>query len=539
VTNVFDRDGFAALMDAYPAGEAVALYDPPVANFMAVFAGRLALNNGLSVAAMSVLDPEIAQAVLQQFFTGASGGERFLADVPDDLRAESYALATEQRAAAASELADHHARLMADRRTGRSAADRDLEVGPAWERFVELCRENAVEHLSRHLMVSGTAGEFQVRLGGVLDAAGLDPQAVVPLCSGLGDVESAKPALALYDLAVLARERPAVRAALAEGDLDGVVSRLADPPDSEWRTFGDAFGEFLVQWGYRVQGEADFTNPDWSERPEFALSQVRSMMALGPGQAPREGLDRAAADRVALEEGLRSAVPATLRPAFDEMLASAQHFTRLRELSKAVWVLGVRRTRGPYLALDRGLVAAGVVEGPGDVAFLTFGELAEVATGGRIEDARERVARRRAQAAEAAHYRLPDNWVGEPRVERIDVGEQRDTFTGLGVSTGDGPVTGSARIIRSVEAGMARDIEPGEILVAPYTDAPWTSLFVVAGAVVVETGGVLSHAATVARELGIPAVVMVKDATSWIGDGDVVTVDGAAGTVTVVSRAGA
>ena len=105
------------------------------------------------------------------------------------------------------------------------------------------------------------------------------------------------------------------------------------------------------------------------------------------------------------------------------------------------------------------------------------------------------------------------------------------------MSVGDGPVTGTARIIPSAEAGLARDIEPGEILVAPFTDAPWTPLFVVAGAVVVETGGVLSHAATVAREFNIPAVVMVKDATTLIADGDTVTVDGAAGTVTVVSRA--
>ena len=103
----------------------------------------------------------------------------------------------------------------------------------------------------------------------------------------------------------------------------------------------------------------------------------------------------------------------------------------------------------------------------------------------------------------------------------------------LGVSVGEGPVRGTARIIPSAEAGLARDIEVGDVLVAPFTDAPWTPLFVVAGAVVVETGGVLSHAATVAREFGIPAVVMVKDATRLIHDGDDVTVDAAAGTVTI------
>jgi pyruvate,water dikinase len=110
-------------------------------------------------------------------------------------------------------------------------------------------------------------------------------------------------------------------------------------------------------------------------------------------------------------------------------------------------------------------------------------------------------------------------------------------LSGLGVSIGAGPVTGTARIIPSAEAGLARDIAVGDVLVAPFTDAPWTPLFIPASAVVVETGGVLSHAATVAREFGIPAVVMVKDATRLIRDGDTVTVDGAAGTVTV-ARAG-
>lgn len=537
VSNHFDHDSLSALMEAYPAGDSVALFEPPAANFMGIFAGRLALNNGFSVAAMSVLDPAIAQAVLQQFFTGASGGERFVVDVSDDLRAASAAVAAEQRAAAEAKLIDDHARLMSERRSGRHHLDRELDPAAAWERFSGLCRENAVDLLSHHLMVSGSAGEFQVRLGGVLDAGGLDPNAVIPLCSGLGDVESAKPALALFDLATLARDSSGVDAALENDDIDSVIARLAEPPDTEWRAFGAAFDDFLLQWGYRVQGEADFTNPDWSERPEFALSQVRSMLALPPDVTPRAGLERATAERTALESQIRAALPAELGPAFDEMLAQAQHFTRLRELSKAVWVLGVRRARGPYVAIGRGLVDAGVVDAPEDASFLFYDEIDAVMTGAGIDDARERVARRRSQADAAAGYRLPDNWIGEPQVEQIVAGDARDTFTGLGVSAGPGPVIGAARVIHSVEAGQVRDIEPGDVLVAPYTDAPWTSLFVVAGAVVVETGGVLSHAATVARELGIPAVVMVKDATSWISDGDTVEVDGSAGTVTVVVRA--
>ena len=90
------------------------------------------------------------------------------------------------------------------------------------------------------------------------------------------------------------------------------------------------------------------------------LSQVRSMLALR-GESPRDGIERAIADRMALESRIREELPAELRDAFDGALAAAQHFTRLRELSKAVWVLGVRRCRTPYLAIGRGLVEAGII----------------------------------------------------------------------------------------------------------------------------------------------------------------------------------
>jgi phosphohistidine swiveling domain-containing protein len=75
-------------------------------------------------------------------------------------------------------------------------------------------------------------------------------------------------------------------------------------------------------------------------------------------------------------------------------------------------------------------------------------------------------------------------------------------------------------------------LEPGEILVAPSTEPGRTPLFVTAGALVMEMGGVISHGAVVAREYGIPAVVGVVDATSRMHDGQTVTVDGASGTVT-------
>jgi pyruvate,water dikinase len=101
-----------------------------------------------------------------------------------------------------------------------------------------------------------------------------------------------------------------------------------------------------------------------------------------------------------------------------------------------------------------------------------------------------------------------------------------DRLTGTPASAGT--ATGKVRVI--INPVGAR-LEPGEILVAPSTDPGWTPLFMTAGALVMEMGGVVSHGAVVAREYGIPAVVGVADATTRLRDGQSITVDGAAGTV--------
>ncbi|GII20019.1 PEP/pyruvate-binding domain-containing protein [Planomonospora parontospora] len=96
-----------------------------------------------------------------------------------------------------------------------------------------------------------------------------------------------------------------------------------------------------------------------------------------------------------------------------------------------------------------------------------------------------------------------------------------------------GTATGTARIVRG--PGDFVRVRPGDILVCPFTDPAWTPLLRIAAGVVTETGGVLSHAAIVAREHGVPAVLGVPDATGRLRDGTVITVDGTGGTVTAAT----
>src|SRR5436853_5380276 len=118
--NRFDYLGLRRLMATYPGGHNAMLVPPPAGNFFGIFGGRLALNNGFSVAAVSALNADVAQAILQQFFTGATGGERFIVDSTDQERAAAAATAAEQRKAAPAMLAGWRAALYAERATGRS-----------------------------------------------------------------------------------------------------------------------------------------------------------------------------------------------------------------------------------------------------------------------------------------------------------------------------------------------------------------------------------------------------------------------------------
>ncbi|MEM9609757.1 MAG: PEP-utilizing enzyme [Actinomycetota bacterium] len=529
--NRCDSLAMRALLEEYPAGPRIEVPAPPTACLFGVFGGRLAINMGFSIAAASLLDPAIAEQMLARYFTGRSDTRRYVLDSSAEEQAQANEVATRQREDAPEWLERHVERLLAERRSEAGERIAALDPAAAWARIQELATETALGPINIHLVVSVAAGELHARLAGLLRTAGIDSGHVVGLTSGLGEVESTGPAVALWELACSAREHRAVAEVLRDEGLAATQKLIADPSDEPSRRFAALFAEFRVRWGYHGQGEIDPTRLDWSEDPSFPLSQIRSYLALTDEDGPQAQLDATITARRALEDEVRAQLPTELRDGFEATLAAAQHFTRLRELSKAVWVLAARRLRVPYLALARGLVADGLLDQQDDLSYCLLDEVDQLVGGTPIEDLAERLERRRAQADEASMSALPAFWIGEPPNDAaalVDGG----ALLGIGVSAGPEPVTGSARHIRSAETGLVRDLHPGEVLIAPSTDAPWTPLFVTAGAVIVETGGVLSHSATVAREFGVPCVV-IDGAMDRIPDGAVVTVDGATGTVTI------
>ena len=175
------------------------------------------------------------------------------------------------------------------------------------------------------------------------------------------------------------------------------------------------------------------------------------------------------------------------------------------------------------------LAAAGRLERPDDVYFMTLAEAREALDG---TDMRPTVVAHRATfQREQARRRIPRVMLSDGTDAEVALVEVTDGAL-RGSPASPGAATGPARVIHSPRGAH---LEPGEILVAPSTDPGWTPLFLTAGGLVMEMGGMMSHGAVVAREYGIPAVVGVANATERIATGDLVTVDGSSGVVSTAT----
>jgi pyruvate,water dikinase len=229
----------------------------------------------------------------------------------------------------------------------------------------------------------------------------------------------------------------------------------------------------------------------------------------------------------------RAAATSPLRARLVEFcLHRARQLCGLRELPKFYIVMVLAEMHRQLLAVGGELAQAGSITAAGDVFFLDFEELRVALRGAGLKQVV--ASRRRMYDVELRRRHVPRLLLSDG----TDVEAAVTAATPLPLSAADrltgtpasaGTATGKVRVVLDP---VGAHLEPGEILVAPSTDPGWTPLFMTAGALVMEMGGVISHGAVVAREYGIPAVVGVAEATTRLCDGQQVTVDGAAGTVT-------
>jgi pyruvate,water dikinase len=351
------------------------------------------------------------------------------------------------------------------------------------------------------------------------------------LCTGLAVLESAQPAFELWDLSRVAVTSTALRAAFESPDGEEIGNRLDALSGPEIEKFRSSVAAFLGRHGHRSVMEAEISARTWAEDMPTVYSMIRNYLHAGDGADPRHAQERQRHEREQTTAHARAQLSWWRKIVFTSFLGNAQKWVANREHTKDLFVRAVNRGRKISRHVGTRLAARGLLDDPFDVYYLTWEEAkALVRQQVSRAAASEIVERRKAQERRNRQVRLPETFRGRPRpVSQAAPLPDGDTLRGIPVSPGR--VTGLARVITDPRLdGM---IEPGEILVAPVTDAGWTPLFIAAAGVVVDIGGSLSHGSTVAREYGLPAVVNVKHGTRMIRTGQTVTVDGTAGIVIV------
>jgi pyruvate,water dikinase len=361
---------------------------------------------------------------------------------------------------------------------------------------------------------------------------------VLQILRGLPHNVTTEMDLALWETARRIKADPL--AATTFRELDSALLARAYQEGSLPHGAQEAVAAFMARYGMRGLAEIDLGRPRWREDPAPLLAALRSYTAID---------DPAAAPDVVFAWGARTAeaaigtLAARLRaqPGGWRKARLAKWYARrvrslagLRETPKFTIIRLLDLVRTALLASGEELAAAGALDRPDDIFYMGLGDLRRLAGDTLVGAPCEIVARHRAAYARENRRRLA------PRVLLSDgqafyEGAAAEGTAGAHALTGSpvspGAVEGVVHVVLDPHGAL---LQPGEILVCPGTDPSWTPLFLAAGGLVMEVGGLMTHGSVVAREYGIPAVVGVAHATTRLVTGQRIRVDGSSGVVTIL-----
>ncbi|KAF1677466.1 PEP/pyruvate-binding domain-containing protein [Bacillus sp. SKDU12] len=310
----------------------------------------------------------------------------------------------------------------------------------------------------------------------------------------------------------------------------------------EGRHFLKNIHEFLQDYGWRSVKSHDLIEQIWAENPYFALANIQNYVRNGY-HFDNEFQKTKEKRETLYHDFLKTIEDPNVRDEFDRYyqwtLNSANimddhHFyiDAMLDAKARVFLLKV----GELLAKN------GVIQDREDLWFLYDDEVENALL--HPVSLQEKAEKRRQDFHEYEIAKAPA-YLGTPTKEQLKIAEEivgaviedeKNTENHIfGIAASSGIATGPVKIIR--DASEFSQFASGDILVCKMTTPLWTSLFQDAKAIITDTGGILSHAAIIAREYGIPAVLGTRTATERLRNGDIVTVDGSSGSITVVSRA--
>lgn len=469
-------------------------------------AGRLHLNLTAMRLAGERLPGTSAEVVdIQYFGDAAATGLPAHQPHPDDRRFRLKAPASMGRT-----LAGIGRRVDRDRSMIDDLHDALVTLGPAAtdEDLVWMLRRGAAAFgtaLGTHVTARALTSPILEQAVNALGRSGITSEEALRHVASIPDLESAKPSRALAEIARMIPAGSELGALVRKGSFDALdESELAGATELHRRLAG-----FLKEFGHRGIGEFDPTNAVWEQRPDSIVTMLGRLRETPPTplEAPEVDPGRVARPLVA---AARSAMARAERTKDNCMRA-----TNL--LRRIIFEQQAR--------LDGVLTAT-------QLRMCTIDELEAHAHGAGLPLEAE-LDRRATEFAAASSVAVAEWSDGKLAIsQRNDVPQPSEDVL-EGIAGSPGVAEGRVRIIDD----PCQDFDDGDVLVATMTDTAWTPMFLITGAIVTDVGGVLSHATIVARDLGIPAVVNTKIATSALHDGDLVRVDGGTGQVTVLERA--
>ncbi|HEX9670434.1 MAG TPA: PEP/pyruvate-binding domain-containing protein [Thermoanaerobaculia bacterium] len=359
------------------------------------------------------------------------------------------------------------------------------------------------------------------------------------LVCGEGGIESTKPTRMLLELARDARRDPELRRFLLEHSPDEAAARL--PREERFAELQAGIRRYLDLYGFRCVDELKLEEPSLKDRPAFVYQVLANYLRMDD----EEALDPAAAEererriRRAAELRAFARLGFLRRRIFRRVLANARMGVKNRE--------NMRFARTRIYGLLRELLRAqgetfareALLDEVDDVFYLTIDEVWSFIQGTAVTtDLRALAALRRREFGSFRDDReaMPDDRFGTFGMvcyrNRFKARRPPPAAAADGVLQGigccPGVVTGPVKVLRSPaeEASLA-----GEILVAERTDPGWVPLYPAVSGLLIERGSILSHSAIVAREMGVPTIVGIPGLTATLASGQLVTMDGAAGTV--------
>ncbi len=356
----------------------------------------------------------------------------------------------------------------------------------------------------------------------------------------------------LYDLAEWVRAHADLAAYLTDTPTAQLAAQYAHfvqyrlgngetPPDvdaDDWREWQSRFQAHLEHYGHTIYN-LDFATPVPADDPAPLLETCKLFIS-GQGVNPHTRQQAAAERREQAMQSVLNRLKGLRLKIFRKLIAPAQRYAPLREDGLADVGLSYPLLRQMLRELGRRFVEGGMIEQPDDVFWLNQDEV-EQAVGrldrGEALDCLSATIPQRKAAWRAARRAAPPVMLPQIKFLGVDIGELKarkggrkgDTLKGVAASPGC--VTGPACVLSGPEDFA--QMKTGDVLVAAITTPAWTPLFVRAAAIVTDVGGPLSHGSIVAREYGIPAVLGTGTATKRIRSGQVITVDGSAGVVTL------